>query len=85
MRKVLIPVGSGSGRHALGDNLNWFVDGNTAVEVALVPQRDVVRSDRVRTMRANVSEAGITRLEIGRPDDLASAGYGISRLPDGLR
>jgi hypothetical protein len=36
-------------------------------------RHDVPSTGRTRTMRATVTEAGITRLELGRPDDLGGA------------
>jgi hypothetical protein len=60
------------GRPSWENNLNWFVDGNSAVEGAPLSRRDVPPSSRTRTMRASVTEAGITRLELGRREDLGS-------------
>jgi hypothetical protein len=56
------------GRPTWENNLNWFIDDNTTPTP--VSQHDVPSSGRPRTMRATVTEAGITRLELGRPDDL---------------
>ena len=58
------------GRPSWENNLNWFVEDNTALEATLVYQHDAPSSGHTRTMRATVTEAGITRLELGRPDDL---------------
>ena len=58
------------GRPSWENNLNWFVGDNTALASNPVIQHDAPSIVRTRTMRATVTGAGITRLELGRPDDL---------------
>jgi len=58
------------GRPSWENNLNWFVDDNAALHATPVSRHDVPSSRRSRTMRATVTAAGITRLQLGRPDDL---------------
>ena len=62
------------GRPSWENNLNWFVDDNTALAASPVSQHDAASGGRTRTMRATVTEAGITRVELGRADDLDGTG-----------
>lgn len=56
------------GRPSWENNLNWFVDGNIAVEATPLPQHDAASSGRTRSMHATMTEAGFTHPELGRPD-----------------